>query len=81
MAEDERLGEIFDSYQKYSDVDVFDKFKRDFLRYSPEVRLEVLTAYDRKMEFETKPTRDHAELISRKRELDDLDRLLKKAGR
>jgi hypothetical protein len=82
MTDDYRLHEIFEGLQKYSDDDVFEKFKtEEFFRYGPAERVAVLAGYDRLMEHETKPSRATAELIDRKRQLDDLHFILKKAGR
>jgi hypothetical protein len=82
MADDFRLHEIFDGLQKYMDDDVFDSFKeKEFFHYPPDYRVAVLSGFDRLMEAEIKPTRATAELIAKKRELDDLHFLLKKAGR
>jgi hypothetical protein len=82
MADDYRLHDIFDSIQKYSDDDVFEKFRdTEFFRYGPTERIAVLMGFDRLMEHETQPNRATAELIAKKRELDDLHLLLSKAGR
>jgi hypothetical protein len=82
MTEDYRLHEVFDSLQKYAREDIFDAFKtKEFFRYSPDMRVAVLSGWDRLMEQETKPSRATAELISKKRELDDLHNLLIRGGR
>jgi hypothetical protein len=82
MADDYRLHEVFDGLQKYMDDDVFDSFKtREFFNYNPDMRIAVLSGWDRLMEYETKPSRTTAQLINKKRELDDLHLLLRKAGR
>jgi hypothetical protein len=82
MPEDYRLHEVFHGLQKYMDDNVFDAFKsKEFFHYGPDMRIAVLSGWDRLMEQETKPTRDTAELISKKRELDDLHKLLERAGR
>jgi hypothetical protein len=82
MTDDYRLHEIFGGLQKYMDDDVFDSFKeKEFFHYNSDMRIAVLSGWDRLMERETQPTRATAELINKKRELDDLHFLLKKAGR
>jgi hypothetical protein len=82
MADDYRLHEIFDGLQKYMNDDVFDSFKtKEFFHYGPDMRIAVLTGWDRLMEQEIKPTRATAELISKRRELVDLHELLSRGGR
>jgi hypothetical protein len=82
MADDYRLHEIFDGLQKYMDDNVFDAFKsKEFFHYGPDVRIAVLTGWDRLMEHESKPSRATAELISKRRELVDLHELLSRGGR
>lgn len=82
MADEYRLHEIFDNLQKYFDDDVFDKFKtEEFFRYGPDMRIAVLTGWDKLMQEEVKPNRATADLIAKKRELDDLHRLLQRGGR
>jgi hypothetical protein len=84
MTEDFRLGEIFDSIGKYTggDDSLFDQFKnQEFFRYGPDYRIAVLSGWDRIMQQETRPNRETAMWIARKRELDDLHQLLSRAGR
>lgn len=82
VADDYRLHEIFDNLQKYSDDNVFDQFRdAEFFRYGPTERVQVLMGWDRLMEAETKPSRDHAELIAKRRELVAMHQLLESAGR
>jgi hypothetical protein len=79
---DTSLGELFASVEKYDGAEAFDRFKTEtFFRYDRDMRTAVLMGWDKMMERETKPTRATAELISQKRELDDLHRLLSRAGR
>ena len=81
---DQRLGEIFDSVQKYTreGEDAFTQFRDgEFFRYGPQERVAVLMAWDQKMEHETKLTRSHAELVAKKRELDLVHSWLSRAGR
>ena len=80
--EDYRIKEIFDGLQKYMDDNVFDQFRdAEFFRYGPTERVQVLMGWDRLMEAETKPSRDHAELIAKRRELVAMHQLLERAGR
>jgi hypothetical protein len=82
MTTEDTLHEILGGLQKYADDDVFESFKmNEFFRYGPTERIAVLSGWDKKMEMETKPNRETAELIAKKRELNDLHFLLKKAGR
>jgi hypothetical protein len=82
MMDDYRLQEIFGNLQRYFNDDVFDSFKtKEFFHYGPDMRIAVLSGWDRLMEQETKPTRDTAELIAKKRELMDLHQLLERGGR
>jgi hypothetical protein len=82
MADDDyRLHEIFDALGRYSSDDPFEQFKNEFFRAGPAERVAVLTGWDQKMQYETKPSRETAELINRKMELDDLHSLLSRAGR
>jgi hypothetical protein len=82
IVEDYRIKDIFDGLQKYMDDDVFDRFRdAEFFRYSPDQRIAVLMGWDRLMDQETKLTRDHAELIAKRRELVAMHQLLERGGR
>ncbi|MFY9839102.1 MAG: hypothetical protein WAK55_22025 [Xanthobacteraceae bacterium] len=83
MPDDYRLQEILDSASKYYwNEDAFSDFRdREFFRYGPDMRVAVLQGWDKLMQEETKPTRETASLISKKRELDAMHQLLSKAGR
>jgi hypothetical protein len=84
MADDNdmSLGEIFSTLERYAHSDVFDQWRDQiFFRYSPQQRMETLLEWDKKMQLETKPTKDHAALLSKQRELVAMDRFLRSANR
>jgi hypothetical protein len=67
---------------RYDNFDeAFEGIKADFLSASPAQRKQWLEGWDASMSQETRVTKDHAEWITKKRELDDLHALLTRAGR
>jgi len=82
MADDARLHEIFDAAQRYDTEDSFERFlNTEFFHYGPAARVAILQGWDAKMELETAPSRATAELIARKRRMDDVHAILSRAGR
>jgi hypothetical protein len=59
----------------------WDAYKEKFFGYAPESRVIELTAFDKLLQDEHKITREHAEWITKRRELTALDSLLRRAGR
>jgi hypothetical protein len=60
---------------------LFDRMKAEFIRENEFTRLKGLEVVDSWLNEEIAPTREHAAMLTRKRELEDLHRLLKRAGR
>jgi hypothetical protein len=78
------LTEMFNRAQRYDLVDadqIFDAYKHSFLRMAPTGRMSVLMQWDDLLEHETRRTRQHAHLVSRRRELDDMHKTLLRASR
>ena len=64
------------------DVDeAFESVKADFIAAPSQQRAAWLHGWHQAMSLEDRPSREHAEFISMKRELDDLHAILKQAGR
>jgi hypothetical protein len=59
----------------------FDSVKRDFINAPPQLRATWLHGWKQAMDLEYRPSREHAEFIAKKRELDTIHSTLKKAGR
>jgi len=81
---DETMEQFQDRITRYYNRDFEDAFgaiKDDFLKASPDQRRQWLHGWDRTLAMETRPTKQHAEWISKKRELDQLHSLLQRAGR
>jgi ribosome modulation factor len=81
---DETMEEYRDRITRYYNSDFDEAFagvKNDFVKASPEQRIQWLVGWDNAMSQETRITREHAEWISKKRELDQLHALLTRAGR
>jgi len=51
------------------------------MKMDPAQRVAELIEWDKLLEFETKPSRDTADLITRRREISDLDNLLRRVGK
>jgi hypothetical protein len=59
----------------------WDAYKEKFFGYAPNSRIIELSAYDQLLENEHKVTREHAEWITKGRELRDIHNLLLRAGK
>jgi hypothetical protein len=82
--DDETMEEYRDRITRYYNSDFEQAFvgvKNNFLNASPEQRIQWMRGWDKALSQESRITKDHAEWISKRRELDDLHNLLKKAGR
>jgi hypothetical protein len=71
--DDKRLGELLESSRKYKG----DQFWEDYLgnhfaQLSMSQRAEELSRWDDLLQMEHQLTRDHADLVQRKRQLDDI---------
>jgi hypothetical protein len=77
---------------KYASLDEFftlienhyggwDEYRRRFAQCSPDNRVTELVAFDELLERETAPSRTTAEYIQRRRNLGDIDNLLRRARR
>jgi hypothetical protein len=60
---------------------LFDHMKETFIRKDPLTRLQDLQIVDSWLNEESAPTREHASMLTKKRELEHLHRALKAAGR
>jgi ribosome modulation factor len=80
----ESMQEFRDRIQRYHNADfdeAFAKLKNDMIKASPETRIQWLQSWDSAMAEETRITKDHAEWITKRREMGDLHDLLKRNGR
>jgi hypothetical protein len=60
----------------------WDDYKTNyFLKLDPKQRANELTIFQQAMNEQARPTREFASYFAKKRELDDLDRLLRSSGR
>jgi hypothetical protein len=75
----ESLSEFFTEIDTYHGG--WDAYREKFLRYPEENRIIELTAYDKLLDNESRPTRETAEFITKRRILGDIHNLLKRAGR
>jgi hypothetical protein len=60
---------------------IWETFKAHFVRSDANSRRQSLTVMDQHLENEDRPTREHAEMLQKKRELSDLHLALHRAGR
>jgi ribosome modulation factor len=84
MQDGESLEEYRDRIVRYHNADfeqAFQGVKYDFVNAPPEQRIQWLYGWDRALAQENRPTRDHAEWLSKRRELGDLHEAMKKVGR
>lgn len=75
---------IIDQMAKYGDHDEEESwrlFKAGYMMKSPEARIADLKQTDLWLEQQTQVTKEHASLLTRKRELKSLHRALRGAGR
>jgi hypothetical protein len=59
----------------------YDAYRDRFVRASAEARAAELIGFDKLIENEHKPTREHAEWVTKRRQLGDLHNLLLRGGR
>ncbi len=82
--DDETMDEYRDRITRYYNRDfeeAFEGVKRDFIKTRPETRIQWLRGWDSAIALESRPTRDQAEFIAKKRELNSLHELLTRSGR
>lgn len=75
---------IVEQLAKYGDHDEetsWKIFKDFYLRKSPEARIADLKLADQWLEHQARPTREHASILTRKRELEALHWTLRGVGR
>jgi hypothetical protein len=73
MDDDKRLGEILETSRKYKGEHYWEDYLGNyFARLSMSGRAEELSRWDDFLEMEHQLTRDHADLLQRKRQLDDI---------
>jgi hypothetical protein len=79
------MSEIDDVLSKYTDYDsenVWDVYKNNFLRRSPESRYAEPQAFDKFCDDKmSTPTRETADLLARQRSLVEMHTMLRKLGR
>jgi hypothetical protein len=81
---EDTLRELLERTEKYSPhgENYWEMYKTDhFMKMDPAQRVAELIEWDKLLEFETKPSRDTADLITRRREISDLDNLLRRVGK
>jgi hypothetical protein len=61
--------------------DAWNSFKETFAVASPEWRLESLNGVDQWLSLEDRPTKDHARLLTMKRELSGIHSKMRSVGR
>jgi len=77
----ETLPEIFEHSERYGDgKDFWTNYLAKVASMDPHQRAGELAAFDRKMPADIRPSRENAELISKRRELGALHDLLRNAG-
>lgn len=84
MADVEPMGAYLEriAAEHNGDVEVaFDGVKRDFISAPPQVRAQWLYGWRQSMAEEHRVTREHAEYLTKQRELETIHAALKKAGR
>ena len=77
----DRLPDILDNSERYTGADYWENYLGGVSKMNVQQRAEELVAWDRKMSDEVTPSRQTAELISKRRELQALHDLLKSVGR
>jgi hypothetical protein len=78
----ENLNDVFNSLEKFTDDDVWDRFLQDeFFRYGPDYRIAVMMGFDKLMQQEARPNRTTAMWMNRQRELVAMHQTLERAGR
>jgi hypothetical protein len=75
----ESLTEFMTDLENYQGG--WQSYRSRFFDCSPEQRIIEMSAFDRLLQDEHKVTREHAEFVTRRRELSALDSLLRRAGR
>jgi hypothetical protein len=77
----EDLGEFFAELEYHGGWDGPGGYLDRFSAHPPEGRAVEMSCYDKLMEAQHRPTRETAEYITKRRQLGDLDDLLRRAGR
>lgn len=75
---------IDDAMSKYTDFDsdqIWDVFRSQYLKAGPAERIAALKDLDVWLEDQSGATREHADLLMRKRQLEDVHSTLRKLGR
>jgi hypothetical protein len=71
--DDKRLGEILETARKYKGEQFWEDYLGNhFARLSMSGRAEELAKWDDLLQAETGLTREHADLVQRKRQLEDI---------
>jgi hypothetical protein len=68
-------------YWSASEEELFEKWKGEFVQKPESARLQDLSAVNQWLGNEDRPTREHASLLSKQRELEHWHRKLKAVGR
>jgi hypothetical protein len=75
---------VIDQLSKYGDFDeeeAWEVWKNGYVRKHPQARIEDLRAVDLWLDQQTTVTKEHASLLTRKREMESIHRRLREAGR
>ena len=84
MAKYASLSEFFSGLERYSSesgADPWAAYKERFLNLPSAGRAHELACFDELLEEEHRVTKEHAEYITKRRELSSLDSLLRRGGR
>jgi len=77
----DRLPEILDHSERYTGPAYWENYQAGFVKMNVQQRAEELVAWDRKMSDEVTPSRQTAELIAKRRELQALHDTLRAVDR
>lgn len=73
MDDHKRLGELLETARKYRGESYWDEYLGNhFARLSMSGRADELAKWDELLQMEHQLTRDHADLVQRKRQLEDI---------
>jgi len=75
------ISECDATIERYGLTDFDSYIARDFPSFNEAERVQILMQWDELLSKETRPTREHASHIARKRELDRVHFALKAVGR
>jgi hypothetical protein len=79
---EDTLRELLERTEKYDGPGYWEKYKENyFMKLPADQRVAELAGWDRLLEKEVQPSRETADLITRRREIGALDSLLRRAGR